>query len=435
MKKELTQLSKNMGAHPGQTVQFEGRHLIGRIDDDGAYLLVDCPSEEVVNAMMGQDPCVFQYEGFLGSSATIVTGPPQKAGLSRLVSGDLDAIRMGARIRYAIMNAPIGDLDNIELDAVRVETSFVGRRRPVIRFPDGEEEWWQGLFAGRKSEIWIDDAQTFSHGDWHNHAVVKVGDGSLSFSTMETVMPGADMQARNGDAGIVCAAIMVQSLRVLLALLNGGGDALAVNSIKLDCLQEGGGTFTLSFSCPALLRNFHVLPFGASGTGWFRDRLKVPNGIAQVGMKKIKQWVDWCSMHENQDVLNCWLHNERPAAALVALEGLGRMVYRQDPNRRRGKVQFERAVQCLLDEYGLGNEMLPAQARKDMYLAHNDLTKHIGGGVSKAVRDRRLADMRRWSVFADFLVAYGLLRCGLGELPEDMDAAWRSELEKQSPAI
>lgn len=318
-----------------------------------------------------------------------------------------------APIRY-ILDDHFGDLQNIELAKVCVRTPCAGRVEPSI---DAKRSGlWEAAIAGNPVEIVFRDAQQLTHDDWSNSVNFRIGSGGIVFDGMTTTIPTAKLR---GPAGLRDVRNKVQSLRVLLTLLNGGSH-VEVDQTRVHFEGQERQPSKMSF----LLRDFEVLSYGL-GDGYHKARLAVPNALLLIGMEGVKRWFGWSATFENQHLLNGWLYSERSIGALMALEGLGRRLKRREDCH--GDVYFRMACNTVLREFCL-QEILNGDDVEELNQANNKLVKHIGD-IPADIHKKHQRTLQLGAVLADFVVAYGILKDALGDLPSAIDDAWRTEIE------
>ena len=324
---------------------------------------------------------------------------------------------LAAPLKYTLDNY-FDDLEDIELSNIHVRTPCIGRIEPGVKIPDFDMNDWEAALAGKPVEFKIQHGRKLTHDGWLNGVNLKVGSGGLVFDGMITRIPVTGLR---GLTGLGEVRNKVQHLRVLLTLLN-GGRRVEVEETNVHFVGKGGSQQTTKMSF--LLRNFDILPYGL-GDGYYKNRLAVTDALPLVGMEGIKNWFEWCAIFENCHLLDFWLYTERKVAALVALEGLGRRLKRQEGFG--GYVYFGGACKTVIEKFAL-NSLLNEDEIEALRRAHNKLVKHIGD-VPADVHEKHQHTLHLGATLADFLVGYGILKDALGELPSAIENAWRTEIE------
>ena len=406
MKEHLIRLKDQLSS---LSLQGEDHELHGQITNDLQGLVLKDPGRKIKQTLVEREgDCIFLCRRTF-NPATIVTGPMNMHGWKDLA----------APIKYILDNY-FNDLDNIGLSKIHVKTPCVGRIEPGVEITDShEDDFWKAAFAGKPIEMKVQHGKQLSHDGWSNGVNLKVGSGGLVFEGMTTTMPTAGLR---GLKGLSVVRDRVQHLRVLLTLLN-GGHHVEVETTSVNFIGQGGSQLPTKMSF--LLRDFNVLSYGL-GDGYYKNRLAKRTALSMIEMEGVKRWFQWCDKFENRHLLNFWLYTERTAGPLLALEGLGRRLKRQDGYH--GDVYFKSACETVLEKFTL-DSILNEDEIEALSRAHNKLVKHIGD-VSACVHEKHQHTLHLGAVLADFLVGYGILKNALGELPSAIENAWRSEIEK-----
>lgn len=404
MKEHLNRLKDQLSL---LSLQGDDHELRGQITNDLRGLVLTDPDRKRRQTLVErEDDCVFLCRRNF-YPATIVTGPMRIYGLNDMV----------APIKYTLDNY-FNDLEDIELSKINVSTPYAGRIEPGVKIPDYDMNDWEVALAGKPVEFRIQHGRKLTHDDWMNAVNLKVGSGGLVFDGMTTIIPVAGLR---GLAGLGEVRNKVQHLRVLLTLLNGGRRVeVETTSVHFVGKKRSQQPTKMSF----LLRDFDILSYGL-GDGYYKNRLAVMNGLSLVGMEGVKSWFEWCAIFENSHLLDFWLYTERKVAALVALEGLGRRLKRQDGFR--GDVYFKEACKTVIEKFAL-KSVFDEDEIEALNRAHSKLVKHIGD-VSADVHEKHQHTLHLGAILADFLVGYGILKDALGELPRVIENAWRSEIQ------
>lgn len=423
-RKSMTEEMDNLKSQMGYVlVNGQDYGLWGSITDDhGGCLLRDLTTEQykaLAANKEGRYNVVNNRSVFL-SSYTVVTN--RFRDLESIFSDDL-----GAGVLYTLHHDALTreDIEALRLEHITVYTPVVGRTTIGIETTAGE--FFDEISRFRDGEpIYVKQAnQILKHRGWENriHWSSSYGGtkgGIVYDGLMTTRIP---MHGMRGHKAILAAIEKARAYRILLALIDGGGD-VPIHSATIPIVKRAPER-SLTFHNDDLDMVRYGLTRRNSRYAHHRSSLKAWTGLDEIGMEGAAKWVSWF-LAQNRHFRSHWLQSDDEADPTSALEGLVRIMGWRETLYRYGET-----VDVALQKIGLG-DLLGGEHRKRKPIsaisqAHTH-TKHIAqlDGRNYEKGARFIDIVQTWVATT---VAYGcLVAAEVGrdpnEYPDGLRAKW-----------
>lgn len=410
MRKKLKNLKRTIKTVTiGDCEQLYEASLTADLQGLGVY---DVPSA-VIKDLANSEVNLFRLQGRQWTKpCTIITGRMSEGPTFLRTS-------VIGRILGVLSSGVQGGLGSLTVEKIHVDTPFVGQLSdPHFNLGRGDNnELHRRVLQNLPITLHPALCDPIAQGKWDSRARWTIGDG-FTFNGMTTTMPVCE----DGLDAIAAVRNRVEALLVLLTLLNGGYRVPVEKvSVRLYGLEDA-----VEIMFP--MRTVDILEFGMDY--YYRDRLMCPGGLRAIGMEGLQKWVEWHARFRNKSILDRWLSSTDAFNSLFVVEGIGRAMLRDEGHGK--KVNFVPAVRKVVDSLDLG-QIVGKRLVGSLNEVNIKLVKHIGD-LSEQEDANYRARSEPLSVLASFLVAYGLLRWAVGELPAAWNDSWRQEIEQAAKA-